>query len=99
MSLLLAPTYLSLRLELALRVLVERGEVAISDDPDDRRAKNATLTAAGRKRLEHLAPIHIEDVQRLIFDPLTPEQTKALADAMTTVADHLCRHPEFLNPS
>ena len=87
------------RLTHRLRVLVERGEVAISEDPDDRRAKNATLTTAGRKRLEHLAPIHIEDVQRLIFDPLTPEQTKALADAMTTIADHLCQHPEFLNPS
>ena len=47
------------RLTHRLRVLVERGEGAISDDPDDRRAKNATLTAAGRKRLEHLAPIHI----------------------------------------
>lgn len=35
----------------------------------------------------------------LIFAPLTPEQTKAPADAMTTVADHLCQHPEFLNPS
>lgn len=87
------------RLTHRLRVLVERGEVAMSEDPDDRRAKNATLTEAGRERLEHLAPIHIEDVQRLIFDPLTPEQTKALADAMTTVADQLCRHPEFLNPS
>ncbi len=87
------------RLTHRLRVLVARGEVAISEDPDDRRAKNATLTTAGRKRLEHLAPIHIEDVQRLIFDPLTPEQTKALANAMTTIADHLCQHPEFLNPS
>ena len=87
------------RLTHRLRVLVERGEVTISEDPDDRRAKNATLTRAGHKRLEHLAPIHIEDVQRLIFDPLTPEQTKALADAMTTIADHLCQHPEFLNPS
>jgi len=87
------------RLTHRLRVLVKRSEVAISEDPNDRRAKNATLTTAGRKRLEHLTPIHIEDVQRLIFDPLTPEQTKALADAMTTIADHLCQHPEFLNPS
>ena len=87
------------RLTHRLRVLVKRSEVAISEDPNDRRAKNATLTTAGRKRLEHLTPIHIEDVQRLIFDPLTPEQTKALADARTTIADHLCQHPEFLNPS
>ncbi len=86
------------RLTHRLRVLIERGEIEISDDPHDRRAKNATLTTAGRKRLEHLAPIHIEDVQRLIFDPLTPKQTKALADAMTTLAEHLSHHPEYLNP-
>lgn len=86
------------RLTHRLRVLVERGEIDICEDPDDRRAKNATLTAAGRKRLENLAPIHIEDVQRLIFDPLTPDQTTALADAMSTIADHLSQHPEFLNP-
>ncbi|MGI9615923.1 MAG: MarR family winged helix-turn-helix transcriptional regulator [Acidimicrobiales bacterium] len=86
------------RLTHRLRVLVERGEIDVYEDPDDRRAKNAKLTKAGRRRLEHLAPIHSEDVQRLIFDPLTPEQTKALADATTTIADHLCHHPEFLNP-
>ena len=86
------------RLTHRLRVLVERGEVDIREDPDDRRAKNATLTAAGRERLERVAPLHVEDVQQLIFDPLTPEQTEALADAMSTIADHLCQHPEFLNP-
>lgn len=86
------------RLTHRLRALVERGEVAISEDPDDRRAKNATLTEAGHRRLEDIAPQHIEDVQRLIFDPLTPEQTKALADAVSTIADDLCQHPEFLNP-
>lgn len=82
-----------------MRDLVDRGEVMVAPDPEDRRAKNATLTEAGMVRLEQLAPIHVEDVQRLIFDPLTPEQTEALADAMATIADHLCGHPEFLNPS
>lgn len=86
------------RLTHRLRTLVERGEITICDDPDDRRAKNATLTEVGRARLDHIAPIHAEDVQRLIFDALTPEQTEALADAMSTVADHLCQHPEYLNP-
>ena len=86
------------RLTHRLRVLVERGEVAVTEDPDDRRAKNATLTETGRKRLEELAPIHVEDVQRLFFDPLTREQTDALADAMSTIAAHLCQYPEFLNP-
>ena len=86
------------RLTHRLRILVERGEVAISEDDDDRRVKNATLTQAGQNRLEHLAPIHIEDVQRLIVDPLTAEQTRALADAVSTIGDHLCQHPEYLNP-
>ncbi|MEM9040195.1 MAG: MarR family transcriptional regulator [Actinomycetota bacterium] len=86
------------RLTHRIRVLVERGEVAITADPDDRRAKNATLTDAGMTRLETIAPLHVEDVQRLIFDPLTPEQTTALADAMSTIGDHICQHPEYLNP-
>lgn len=86
------------RLTHRLRLLVEQGDVAISDDPDDRRAKNATLTDAGFARLERIAPHHAEDVQCLIFDPLDPQQTAALADAASTIADALCQHPEFLNP-
>jgi DNA-binding MarR family transcriptional regulator len=86
------------RLTHRLRLLVERGEVTISDDPDDRRAKNATLTRAGFRRLEETAPHHADDVLRLIFDPLGPEQTEALADALSTVGKHLLEHPEFLNP-
>lgn len=86
------------RLTHRLRLLVERGDITISDDVDDRRAKNATLTPAGRQRLEHIAPGHANDVQCLIFDPLTPKQTSALADAVSAISAHLCQHPEFLNP-
>ncbi|MEM9034535.1 MAG: MarR family transcriptional regulator [Actinomycetota bacterium] len=86
------------RLTHRMRSLVKRGEVAITEDPDDGRAKNATLTDLGQSRLDELAPLHIADVRRLLFDPLTDEQTAALADAVTTIADHLCEHPEFLNP-
>ena len=86
------------RLTHRLRSLVEQGEIAITNDPTDRRAKRATLSPKGFERLKRVAPIHAEDVQRLIFDPLTPEQTVALADAVTTIADSLCSHPEYLNP-
>lgn len=86
------------RLTHRLRVLVERGDIEVCADPDDGRAKNATLTAAGFRRLEAIAPHHVEDVQRLIFDHLTPEQTEGLADALSTVAAALCKHPEYLNP-
>lgn len=86
------------RLTHRLRVLVDRGEVEVVPDPDDGRAKRATLTARGLRRLEAVAPIHVEDVQRLIFDHLDQAQTQALADGLGVVADALCRHPEYLNP-
>ncbi len=86
------------RLTHRLRLLVDRGDIEICEDPADRRAKNATLTDAGMKRLEQTAPHHVEDVQRLLFDPLDEQQTAALADAVTAIAERLCEHPEFLNP-
>ena len=86
------------RLTHRLRVLVERGEIEVSEDPGDRRVKNATLTDAGYERLVAIAPHHADDVLRLLFDPLTDTQTAALADAASTIAATLCEHPEYLNP-
>jgi DNA-binding MarR family transcriptional regulator len=86
------------RLTHRLRLLVDRGDIAVSEDPADRRAKNATLTDTGYERLVAIAPHHVEDVQRLLFDPLTETQTVALADAVSTIAASLCEHPEYLNP-
>lgn len=86
------------RLTHRLRTLVSRGDVEISGDPDDGRAKHATLTDAGEQRLERLAPAHARDVLRLIFDPLNTEQTTALADALSTIAAGLCDHELFAHP-
>ncbi len=72
--------------------------MAIDPDPDDGRAKQAALTEAGLARLEAVAPDHVADVHRLLFDHLDPTQTEALADALSTVAQRLCLHPEYLNP-
>lgn len=87
------------RLTHRIGLLVDRGEVEINQDPDDGRAKRATLTAAGQQRLERVAPNHVETVRRVIFDHLSAEQTMALADALAPVATSLCDHPEYLNPS
>jgi DNA-binding MarR family transcriptional regulator len=78
------------RLTHRMRTLTERGYVAIAPDPDDGRAKNATLTAEGFRWLEAFAPRHVEDVQRLLFDHLDPTETRALADGFNKVADNLC---------
>ena len=86
------------RLTHRLRLLVERGDIEVSEDPDDRRAKNATLTNVGYERLVAIAPHHVEDVQRLIFDPLDDTETAALATALAKISASLCEHPEYLNP-
>jgi len=86
------------RLTHRMRALVERGDVEVSEDSGDRRAKNATLTDSGYERLVATAPHHVEDVQRLIFDPLDDTETAALAAALKKIAESLCEHPEYLNP-
>lgn len=83
------------RLTHRLRRLVDRGDVDITHDPEDGRAKNATLTASGKRRLDRISPSHADDVLRLIFDALSPEQTAALADALSTVAANVCDHGRF----
>jgi len=83
------------RLTHRLRSLVTRGDIKITEDPQDRRAKNATLTKAGKQRLADVAPQHVADVHRLLFDHLDQQQTVALADALSTIAASLCDHQQF----
>lgn len=84
------------RLTHRLRTLIERGDVAIKADTEDRRGKHATLTKAGRRRLESVAPLHVEDVQRIVFDQLDQEETECLARALSKIAGNLCDHEHFL---
>lgn len=83
------------RLTHRLRDLVDHGDIEITQDPTDGRAKQATLTATGLQRIRDVAPDHVEDVQRLLFDPLTGEQTSALAGALSAIAANLCDHTHF----
>ena len=83
------------RLTHRLKTMIERGHVEIAADEEDGRGKNATLTRSGRQLLEHVAPIHVEDVQRLVFDHLDPDETAAFADALSKIAQTLCDHEEF----
>lgn len=83
------------RLTHRLRTLVDSGDVTIHQDPEDGRSKHATLTAKGRARVEEIAPLHAEDVQRMIFDPLDDEETECLARVMSKIASGLCDHEQF----
>ena len=84
------------RLTHRLKTMIERGHVEITADEQDGRGKNATLTRSGRRHLERVAPIHAEDVQRLVFDHLDADETAAFADALSKIAHTLCDHEAFL---
>lgn len=84
------------RLTHRLRTLVERGAVRVHQDPNDGRAKFATLTDEGFAQLEAAAPAHAEDVQRLVFDHLEPVEVECLANALGKVATALFDYEGFM---
>jgi DNA-binding MarR family transcriptional regulator len=77
------------RLSHRLRKLVDLGYVQVSGSECDGRVSIAQVTAAGRELVARLAPDHVRDVRRIIFDHLEPGQVAALADALGAVANNL----------
>lgn len=71
--------------------LEKAGFVRRTPAPDDPRGIVATITAAGRRKLEATAPGHVALVRELLIDVLTPGQRRAVADGLGTVADRM-RH-------
>ncbi|MDP9434679.1 MAG: MarR family transcriptional regulator [Actinomycetota bacterium] len=80
----LSATSLS-RLSHAVASLEERGWVERSPSPEDRRGQLARLTDSGRQVLVDVAPGHVAEVRRLVFDRLTREQVAQLTALTTTV--------------
>ncbi|MBM0126622.1 MarR family winged helix-turn-helix transcriptional regulator [Pimelobacter simplex] len=68
------------RLTHAIAVLEQRGWVTKAHCPNDRRSQFAVLTDEGQALLERIAPGHVAQVRDLVFDRLTPEQVRSLAD-------------------
>ena len=64
------------RLSHHLARMQQRGLVNRKACRDDRRGSYVLLTAAGRRAIEAAAPGHVDAVQRLFFDGLTPEQVE-----------------------
>ena len=82
------------RLSHRLATMEERGDIVRRTSEEDGRVIYAGLTDAGRRRLETVAPHHVADVRRLIFDHLDEAQTAAFAEALTNIAaglDDQCR--------
>lgn len=87
----------SSRLSHRLRVMESRGDVTRCTSPLDGRGVLVTLTEKGDAKVARLADRHTADIRRVMFDPLTAQQTAALADALMTIARRLSDHP-FLTP-
>ncbi|MFC8922178.1 MarR family winged helix-turn-helix transcriptional regulator [Cellulosimicrobium sp. NPDC057127] len=67
-----------------------RGLVRRSASTGDRRGVNCVMTEAGQRTLVEAAPAHVAAVRRFMVDVLTPEQFRALGEAMSVVA-RACR--------
>jgi DNA-binding MarR family transcriptional regulator len=60
--------------------LEQRGWMRRTPDPADGRYTLVTLTGEGQAKVTQAAPAHVQEVRRLIFDPLTKAQTRQLRE-------------------
>ncbi len=63
----------------------QRGWLRRIPDPDDRRGTLAILTDAGWDKVVATAPGHVEEVQRIVFDSLSPAQVRQLEHIGTQI--------------
>ena len=68
------------RLSQVVTRLEQRGWLRRTPDPADGRYTLAILTDQGRVKLTEAAPGHVQEVRRLVLDPLTKTQTRQLRD-------------------
>ena len=66
------------RMSHVVRRLRSDGLVSLAKSTKDARATAATLTPEGAKLLQEAAPANMDEVRRLIFDPLSSEQQQQL---------------------
>jgi len=78
------------RLSHVVRRMEGRGLLERFPCPEDGRATNTRLTAAGWDAVVAAAPGHVDTVRRHVLDPLTPaqlEQLRGIGDALLTRLD------------
>jgi DNA-binding MarR family transcriptional regulator len=90
MSQLAALTNASLsRLSHVITRLEQKGWATRCPSAENGRITTARLTDAGFTALASAAPGHVETVQRLVFDALTPAQVEQLAEISDQILDRL----------
>jgi DNA-binding MarR family transcriptional regulator len=73
--------------------LQEAGLISRSPALDDERSTVVALTAAGRALVERLLPGHVQLVQRMLFDHLSPDDVTVLTEVLGRVRDRLRSSP------
>ena len=68
--------------------LVQRGEVKRTEDSRDRRSKLLTLSARGRRSIDHFVAIRFAGIKRFV-EELTDEERQALAAGLSPIARRL----------
>ncbi|MGA9858336.1 MAG: MarR family transcriptional regulator [Solirubrobacteraceae bacterium] len=82
------------RVSHAVARLEERGWVRRMDCPTDRRGQIAMLTDQGFAALSAAAPGHVEQVRRVLFDALSPEQLGQLDKISAAILAQAATTPE-----
>lgn len=80
------------RISHAVSRLEDAGLVRRETCQGDRRVSFAVLTDAGWEKVVATAPVHVDSVRRHLFDPLSPEQARALGDISETLLRCLTEH-------
>lgn len=70
-------------------LLEKDGLITRTPSPDDDRGVTVTITDAGRALVGQVLPGHEEVVGRMLFDPLSQDDARALAALLTPVRDHM----------
>jgi DNA-binding MarR family transcriptional regulator len=68
--------------------LVQRGEVKRTEDSRDRRSKLLTLSARGRRTIDHFVAIRVAGIRRFV-EELADEERAALAAGLSPIARRL----------
>ena len=75
------------RLSHAVAKLERQGWIERTECPSDKRGSFAVLTESGFEVLRAAVPGHVEQVRKVLFDVLGPDQLDQLGDICTTISD------------
>ncbi|GAA2474904.1 MarR family winged helix-turn-helix transcriptional regulator [Terrabacter carboxydivorans] len=77
------------RLTHTAKRLEDRGWVTREQCADDKRGVELVLTSGGLAAVRDISRVHVGSVRDNLVDIMTPDQFRAIGDAMAIVRDHL----------